>query len=182
MFYRTKWNALTCFDLSKTKTRGNLSIFLSWLSTNVSILNLSLFKHGNSLSAYNYNIPGNKKEYNISYHYFFTKICSSSYKPFSLRKQPTFGEATTGFPAKWRLRNERRNSILRTRLYPDMGSASDWSCRVANLIQPIRSTTQIWVMTRYQYGISALVSQTSFCGKMSCSFAKRRLFSKAISP
>ena len=23
----------------------------------------------------------------------------------SLRKQPTFGDATTGFPAKWRLRN-----------------------------------------------------------------------------
>ena len=30
----------------------------------------------------------------------------------SLRKQPTFGDATTGFPARWRLRNERRNSIL----------------------------------------------------------------------
>ena len=27
----------------------------------------------------------------------------------SLRKQPTFRNATTGFPAKWRLRNERRN-------------------------------------------------------------------------
>ena len=32
---------------------------------------------------------------------------------FSLRKQPTFGDATTGFPAKWRLRNERRKPILR---------------------------------------------------------------------
>ena len=181
MFYRTKWNALTCFDLSKTKTRRKLSIFLSWLLTNVSILNLSLFKQGNSLSAYNYNIPGNKKEYNISYHYFFTKICSFSYKPFSLRKQTTFGEATTGFPAKWRLRNELRNSILVTRHYPDMGSASDWSCRVANLIQPVRSSTQIWVVRRHQYEISALVSQTSFGGKISCSFAKRRLFSKAIS-
>ena len=28
----------------------------------------------------------------------------------SLRKQPTFGDVTTGFTAKWRLRNERRNS------------------------------------------------------------------------
>ena len=46
----------------------------------------------------------------------------------SLRKQPTFGDATTGFPAKWRLRNERRNSILMTRHYADLGSASDWSC------------------------------------------------------
>ena len=31
-----------------------------------------------------------------------------------LRKQPTFCEATSGFTAKWSLRNERRNSILMT--------------------------------------------------------------------
>ena len=35
----------------------------------------------------------------------------------SPRKQPTFGDATTGFPAKWRVRNERRNSILLKRHY-----------------------------------------------------------------
>ena len=49
-------------------------------------------------------------------------------KPFlqlSLRKQPTFRNATTGFPAKWRLWNERRNSILMTRNYPDLGGAPD---------------------------------------------------------
>ena len=32
----------------------------------------------------------------------------------SLRKQPIFPDTTTGFPAKGRLRNERRNSILMT--------------------------------------------------------------------
>ena len=98
----------------------------------------------------------------------------------SLRKQPIFGDATTGFPAKWPLRNERRNSILMTRHYPDLGSASDWSCHVGNLIQPMRSTTQIWVVTRHQYGISVLVSQTSFGGETSGSVAKCRLFSRAI--
>ena len=51
-----------------------------------------------------------------------------------------------------------------TRHYPELDSASHWSYRVGNLIQPIRSTTQIWVMTRYQYGISVLVSQMSFGG------------------
>ena len=30
----------------------------------------------------------------------------------SLRKQPTFPDATTGFHEKWSLRNDRRNSIL----------------------------------------------------------------------
>ena len=51
--------------------------------------------------------------------------------------------------------------------YPDLVSAFDWSCRVGNLFQPIGSTTQIWVVTRDQYGISALVSQTSFRGETS---------------
>ena len=82
----------------------------------------------------------------------------------SLRKWLTFGNATTGFPTKWCLRNERRNPILMTCHYLDLGSASDWSCCMENLIQPIRSTTQIWVVTCHQYGISALVSQTSFGG------------------
>ena len=44
----------------------------------------------------------------------------------SLRRQPPFCNATTasssnGFPAKWRLRNQRRNCILMMYRYPDMG-------------------------------------------------------------
>ena len=66
-----------------------------------------------------------------------------------------------------------------TRHYPDLGSASDWSCHVGNLIQPMRSTTQIWIVTRHQYRISVLVSQTSFGGKTSGGVAKCRLFSRA---
>ena len=57
-----------------------------------------------------------------------------------------------------------------TRHYSDLGSPSDWSCRVGNLIYPNRSPSQIWVVTCHQYGISAFVSQTSFGGKTSCSF------------
>ena len=83
----------------------------------------------------------------------------------NLRKQPTLCDTTTGFLAKLRLRNECINSILMTHHKPDLASASDWSCCVGNLIQPIRSITQIWVVTRHQYGISALVSQMSFGGK-----------------
>ena len=41
------------------------------------------------------------------------------------------------------------------------------SCRVGNLIQPIRSTTQIWVVKRHKYGIPAPVSQRSFAGETS---------------
>ena len=45
--------------------------------------------------------------------------------------------------------------------------------------QPIRSTTQICVVTRHQYGISTLVSQTSFGGESSGGEAKCWLFSQA---
>ena len=45
--------------------------------------------------------------------------------------------------------------------------------------QPIRSTTHIWVVTRRQYGVSALVSQTPFRGETSGGIAKCRLFSQA---
>ena len=44
--------------------------------------------------------------------------------------------------------------IMMMRHYLDLGSAFDWSCCVGNLLQTIRSATQIWVVTRRQYGIS----------------------------
>ena len=44
-------------------------------------------------------------------------------------------------------------------------ASTDWSRHVRNLRQPIRSTTQIRVVSRHQYGISSLVCQTSFRGK-----------------
>ena len=55
-------------------------------------------------------------------------------------KQPTFRDAT-GFLVKWRLKNERRNSILMTCHNLNLRSTSDWSCRVRNLLLPIKSTT-----------------------------------------
>ena len=60
-----------------------------------------------------------------------------------------------------------------------VSSASDWSYRVVNLIQPIRSTTQIWVVALHQYRISMLISPTSFGGETSGSVVKCRLFSQA---
>ena len=47
-------------------------------------------------------------------------------RPGYLIKQPTISDVTTGFHAKWRSRNlnERRNSILMSCHYPDLGGAS----------------------------------------------------------
>ena len=97
----------------------------------------------------------------------------------SLRKQSTFHDANTVFPAKWHLRNERRNSILMKRHYPDLGRASDWLKQIFHTARPIRSTTQIWIVLRRQYGISALISQTSFRRETSGGVLKRGLFSQA---
>ena len=48
-----------------------------------------------------------------------------------LKKQLTFRDVTGGLPAKWRPRNERRNSTLMTRRYPDLGSDASlvWNFR-----------------------------------------------------
>ena len=99
----------------------------------------------------------------------------------SLKKQPTFGNATSGFPAKWCLSNEWqcRNSILMTCHYPDLGSASDWLNQISHVAWPIKSTTQIWVVMCHQHGISALVTQTSFGGETGGGIAKCWLFSQA---
>ena len=66
-----------------------------------------------------------------------------------------------------------------TRHYPDLGNASDWLKQISQAARPIRSSTQIWVVTRHQCGISALASQTSFCGETVGGVAKCRLFSQA---
>ena len=62
---------------------------------------------------------------------------------------------------------------------PDLDSISDWLNQISHVAQPIRSTTQIWVLMRHQCGISALVSQTSLGRETSDSIAKCRLFSQA---
>ena len=73
-------------------------------------------------------------------------------------------------------RNKPRKSVLMTCHYPDQGSAFDWLMQISYVVRPIRSATQIWVVTRHQYGISALVSLTSFRGETSGDVSKCRLF------
>ena len=37
-------------------------------------------------------------------------------------------------------------------------NSDDWLKQISHVAPPIRSSTQIWVVTRHQYGISAIVS------------------------
>ena len=57
-----------------------------------------------------------------------------------------------------------------------LGSASDWLNKISHAARPIRSTSQIWLETRHQYGIWALVPQTSFRGETAGSVMKCRCF------
>ena len=58
-------------------------------------------------------------------------------------------------------------------------TASDWLNQIYHAARPFSSSIQIWVVTRHQYGISALVFPTSFGRETSASVAKCRLFSQA---
>ena len=42
---------------------------------------------------------------------------------------------------------------------------SDWLKQVFLATRPIRSASQIWVVTGHQHGISSVVAQTSFRGE-----------------
>ena len=66
-----------------------------------------------------------------------------------------------------------------TRHYLDLGSASDWLKQISHAVRPIRGSTQFWVVTRHQYGISELVFQTFFRGETSSGVVECRLFSQA---
>ena len=97
----------------------------------------------------------------------------------SLRKQPKFWTppmvspqtdvwgTSTEIPYWWRFTSQIL-SVLPI-----------WSCGEGNFLQLIKRTTQVRVVTRHQYGISVLVSQTSFRGETSGGVAKCRLFSQA---
>ena len=106
-------------------------------------------------------------------------VCTQATPSLAWENSRYFPTPPLDFPTKWRLRNERRNSILMTYYYPDLGSASDWSYRVGNLLQPIRSSTWIWVVRRHQHGISMRISQMSFRWETSGGVAKCGLFSRA---
>ena len=59
-----------------------------------------------------------------------------------------FRNATTGFPSNWRLRIDRRNSILMIRHYPKRGNASDSLRQISHAARPIRNTSQISKVAR----------------------------------
>ena len=64
--------------------------------------------------------------------------------------------------------------------YSDLGIAPDWLKQISLATGPIRSITQNQVVTQHQYGISAVIAQTSLCRKTGSGVAKCLLFSLAL--
>ena len=95
------------------------------------------------------------------------------------RKQPTFGDATSTFSMKWRVRNERRNSVLMTCHYRDLGSVSDWLEQIPaqhNQSETLPRSGQ-WRVISIEFLL--LFLRRHFAGKLSGRVAKGLLFSQA---
>ena len=94
----------------------------------------------------------------------------------TLRKQPTFHITTTVFAVKWCFKSKGRH-------YNTADARQPRSLLVEAHFQPVRTTTQIWVVMCHQCGISVLVSQTSFSKETtSGGVTKCKPFSLAILP
>ena len=89
----------------------------------------------------------------------------------SRRRQLTFCDAFIGFPAKWLLRNERRNSILMTCHYSDLASASDWLRQLYLGVQYHQTgddTSSAWNFCAWSSGGISRGNQYWACQNVSC--------------
>lgn len=67
------------------------------------------------------------------------------------------------------------------KFYTD-GRASVWSCCMGNLLQSIRTTTQVWQVTHHQFEISTVIPQMSFRKETSGGIMKFQLFDLRLIP
>ena len=81
-----------------------------------------------------------------------------------LSKQPAFRyTGYPGYPAREMTSGEVPQKFLTDEAschYPDLVNASDWLKQIFLAARPIRSTTQIRIVTRHQQRIYVLVPQT----------------------
>ena len=86
--------------------------------------------------------------------------CILHHSPLEPEKRANILRCHHWFPAE--MSPEKRAQKFHTddESLPRSGTASGWSCRLWNLLQPIRSSTPIWVVTHDQYEISVLIYQT----------------------
>ena len=97
----------------------------------------------------------------------FLKTPFRAWNTSSLRKQETFWDATTGFPAKWCLRNTRKIPYwwrVNRQIWVVL-AASDWLTQISPAARPIGSTSQLRVVTCHQYEFLRSFLRRNFEGK-----------------
>ena len=62
------------------------------------------------------------------------------------------------FPRQMTSEKQAHKFLPMKRHYPDLGGVSDWLNQIFHPARAIRSTTQIWVVTRHQYRIFAFTT------------------------
>ena len=97
----------------------------------------------------------------------------------SVVQQP---EKTANISREMTPEKRAQDSTLITHHYPELSNASDWLCRMENLLQQIRSTTQIWVVTHHQYGISAFVGKPAVVQQNFSCFKSKQSQSEVLLP
>ena len=107
----------------------------------------------------------------LSWHKGLAKCCQSDWQ-------------STGYSCLAKYSSEKTANIFMMPLMvsswnDDLVGASDWLKQIFHKAWPIRSTIQIWAAMHHQYGVSAFVSQTSFCRETSAGVLKYQLFSQA---
>ena len=92
------------------------------------------------------------------YHYGWSPFTFTTISELNanLAKHPAFHHPTTGFPRNTSWERLQKLHTPYSILHTDLGSSFDW----LKQNRPIRSTTQIWVVTPHQCGISSVVSLT----------------------
>ena len=96
-----------------------------------------------------------------------SKFCNSDYRSFYTKTLHSFPYLTSRSEHSYEnvgMEFYKRNLSSPTRSLLTSPDAVPLSHKQ---FQPITSTSPIWVVTRHQYGISALVSQMSFGGETS---------------
>ena len=131
------------------KTSENNSYGWTWLETTFFLYSINVEERERLCQVVQIDICRLPKtwfwNHSILHSILLAVVCLSG-----VRKPPTFRDATTNFPAKWRLRNEGRNSVLMTYRYPDISSASDWLDICFNQSEAL-FRSGLWVK-RHQYG------------------------------
>ena len=106
----TKLAVCVFFDKVWVNSRDRINALFKVLSSRLLLLWICETLEGSSQRKINVNTT----------HFSASTKIGSNLSNSSLRKQPTFRDATIGFPAKWRLTNELRNPILMMRYYLDL--------------------------------------------------------------